>query len=110
MSIENVKTFFKKVQEDTGLQEQLANVSKVRRDGGDAEKENHYQEVINIASGAGFEFTAEELDQAKQEIAGELSDKDLQKVSGGQDGDAGSHCPSEYIPWCKTIFTLYMDP
>ena len=62
MSEEQLKTFLEKVKTDTSLQENL-NAAKSPED------------VVGIAKEYGFEFTADKLT--------ELSEKDLENISGG---------------------------
>ncbi len=70
MSQENLNAFIDKVQSDSGLLEQMKNVSEA--DG-----------AIAIARSAGFEITAGDLIRRQAKIASELSDDELDKVSGG---------------------------
>ena len=70
MSQENINAFIAKVQSDSGLLEQMKNVSEA--DG-----------PIAIAKSAGFEITAGDLIRQQAKIASELSDDELEKVAGG---------------------------
>jgi predicted ribosomally synthesized peptide with nif11-like leader len=63
MSVDNVKAFFEKVEEDRALQEQL----KTLRQNTPAEKDQAVRTLITIAAGAGFEFTAEDFQNAWSE-------------------------------------------
>ena len=70
MSQENMIAFIAKVQSDAGLLEQMKAVT-------DADG------AIAIAKSAGFEITAGDLIRRQAKIASELSDDELDKVSGG---------------------------
>ncbi len=70
MSLENMFAFIAKVQSDTGLLEQMKAVT-------DADG------AIAIAKSAGFEITAGDLIRQQAKITSELSDDELEKVSGG---------------------------
>ena len=70
MSLETLNAFIAKVESDSSLQEQLNNV-------------NDANEAIAIAKSAGFEITAGDLIRQQARIASELSDDELEKVSGG---------------------------
>ena len=70
MSQENLNAFIAKVQSDSGLLEQMKNVSEA--DG-----------AIAIARSAGFEITAGDLVRQQAKIASELSDEELEGVAGG---------------------------
>ena len=76
MSEEQLKAFLEKVKSDTSLQEELKGAADV-----DA--------VIDIAKEAGFSISAEEINAA-QSSPQELSDEDLEGVSGGYGSDV---CP-----------------
>ncbi len=65
MSEEQLKAFHAKVQADTSLQEQL------KAEGADP---------VAIAKAAGFTIKLQDL----QDLAGELSDEDLEAVAGGR--------------------------
>jgi predicted ribosomally synthesized peptide with nif11-like leader len=82
MSIDNVKAFFEKVQQDESLQDKL---KAIREDAekGESGLEAAADEVVGIASGAGFDFTREDLLEARQMRTDELSDEQLDTVSGG---------------------------
>ena len=77
MSAEAVRDFIKKAQSDPAL---AAKLKGLPRDESAAIKQ-----VVNVASGAGFNFTEQDYRQmAKQHLAGgELKEEDLAKVSGG---------------------------
>ncbi len=70
MSQENLNAFIAKVQSDSGLLEQMKNVTDANG-------------AIAIAKSAGFEITAGDLIRQQARIAAELSDDDLEGVAGG---------------------------
>jgi predicted ribosomally synthesized peptide with nif11-like leader len=70
MSEEQFKAFQEAVQADAGLQEKL-------KTAGDADS------VVAIAKAAGFVISAEELEAAASAQVGNLSDEDLESVTGG---------------------------
>ena len=70
MSLETLNAFIAKVQSDSGLLEKMKHVSEA--DG-----------AVAIARSAGFENTAGDLIRQQARIASELSDDELEKVSGG---------------------------
>jgi predicted ribosomally synthesized peptide with nif11-like leader len=71
MSSENVKKFSEAVKNDPALQEEL------KAAGADIAK------VVAIAAAKGFDFTEAELSEFSAKKRGEMSDEDLEKVSGG---------------------------
>ena len=71
MSVENVEKFGEAVKNDTALQEEL------KAAGADLGK------IVAIAAAKGFEFTEAELSEYTAKKKGEMSDEDLEKVSGG---------------------------
>lgn len=77
MSAENVKSFFTRLEED----------EKFRADFAKNEiSSGNYDELLAAASDAGYSFTLEELNKARTEAANsELSESQLEKVSGGGD-------------------------
>ena len=72
MSVENVKAFFKKIEEDESFRKELA-------DKGALEKGNK-DSIFKAAADAGYPFTKEELEQAKAEP---MTDEQLASVAGG---------------------------
>ena len=95
MSVENVKAFVEKVAEDKALQEKLRAVREKMK----AEMEAARAEVASIASEAGFEVTAADLAQAREQAAQELSMDELKAVAGGKRGGRGvlaCHCACDY--------------
>ncbi len=86
MSKETVKKFFVKVEQDETLRNSfLAAIKSIK-----PENQNEVAEkIIQTAKTAGFDFSAEELFEARAELVDaansnpELSDKDLSAVSGG---------------------------
>lgn len=87
MTIENVKQFLEKAQSDNGLRMKLTAVAKTDRSAA-------LDAVVKLAAESGFAFTAEELSAAvhdeiaRQQQSGELSDKQLEEISGGFGGDS----------------------
>ena len=71
MSEEQLKAFIEKVKADTSLQEKLKGAA-------DADA------VVAIAKGAGFSFSADDINKAQSE----LSEEELEGVAGG-DGATG---------------------
>ena len=78
MSAENVKAFFEKAEGDKALQEKLKALAEQEeaREAGD-------EELVKIASAAGYEFTADDVAEVRKESAGELSEDELKQVAGG---------------------------
>ena len=83
MSEEQLKAFLAKVKGDRSLQERL----KAVEDG---------NAVSAIAKEAGFSLSADDLNKAQSEIAGE----ELEGVAGGADAVAG-RCTS--MNWCRCV-------
>jgi predicted ribosomally synthesized peptide with nif11-like leader len=95
MSVENVKAFFKKIEEDESFRKE---VLKAPTPKSADEKTTRLQK---IAADAGFEFTGEDLTKAQLDLKKELTEDDLEKVAGGgvgigavatTDGDSGGVC------------------
>lgn len=82
MSIEAVQRFMSRLQNDEALQEKLRDVSTET----DEQRRN---EILRIATAAGFEFTAADYDAAveaelaRQHAAGEIDDVQLSTLAGG---------------------------
>jgi predicted ribosomally synthesized peptide with nif11-like leader len=86
MSQNNVIAFLNKVEKDAALQEQLRNL--------DMNNAAQFSEILKIATGAGFTFSADEWKtagkqraealQAKAWSEGEISDEELANVAGGE--------------------------
>lgn len=83
MSANSIQEFLTKVSEDQALQEELAKAM---------ESENDREAVTELAKSKGYDFTAEELGQAIDQIqaeaqqqmdASELSEEELESVAGG---------------------------
>ena len=95
MSVENVKAFFEKVADDEALQGKLRAVREKMK----AEMEAARAEVASIASEAGFEVTASDLAQAREQATQELSMDELRAVAGGKGGGrVGWVCNACRIP------------
>ena len=70
-----IKAFFEKAKSDENLMAKLDELGK---------KEAPAEEIISLAAEYGFVITAEEIEQAKGlQQTGELSEEELDKVSGG---------------------------
>lgn len=79
MSVENVKLFLERINKDTALQDRFTSIP---------EDDNTVENGLKIAHEEGFDFTAEEFfEVTKQE--GDLSDSELDGVSGGFGSDWG---------------------
>jgi len=76
MSVESAKAFLERMKSDSAFRESVVGAQD------DAERNKLVVE-------AGFEFTKEEIDQARSEFQGELSDEDLRLVAGGTCRGAG---------------------
>jgi predicted ribosomally synthesized peptide with nif11-like leader len=70
MSEEQLKAFWEAIQADAGLQQKLQGVTEP-----DA--------VAAIAKEAGFNISAEEIKKAQSELELELTDEQLEQVTGG---------------------------
>ncbi len=87
MTIESVKQFLETAQSDNGLRMKLTAIDVTDRSA-------TLDAVVKLATESGFAFTAEEfLTVAHDEItrrqqAGELSDQQLEEISGGFGGDS----------------------
>jgi predicted ribosomally synthesized peptide with nif11-like leader len=79
MSAKNVKGFFEKVEKDKALQTKLKAMHK--KAVGES-KATFGAEVVEIASAAGFEFTAKELAQASAAKAKKMPKGALAEVAG----------------------------
>ena len=88
MSEEQLKAFIDKVKTDTCLQEKLKTVPSS-------------EAAVEIAKEAGFLITAEDI-QSVQSEAVELSDDELEGVSGG----AGMAPVNSQFTWCEQIVCL----
>jgi len=84
MSDTKVEEFLKKVEEDQALQAELAQA---------LESENDHREAVTaLANSKGYDFSSDELwaeiqkrqtEISQKQIAGELSDEELEAVAGG---------------------------
>lgn len=72
MSIESAKEFYEKIQKDDTLRAKLEAASKEDRP--------------QILKDAGYDFTKEEIKEVAEDNT-ELSADDLEKISGGKNGD-----------------------
>ena len=82
MSVENVKAFFDKVEEDKGLQGKVKALAEKRK----AQDEETASEIVNIAAETGLDFTADHLAEARKGIVEDLSEDELRSVAGGRVG------------------------
>ncbi len=82
MSVENVKAFFDKVEEDSDLHDKVKALAEKRK----AHDEETASEMVKIAADAGLEFTADHLAEARNATVGELSEDELRTVAGGMVG------------------------
>ena len=94
MSVENMKAFFEKAEGDEALQAKLKALTEKHEPQSDAA----VAELIQIASEAGHEFTADHVAHAQKAAAGELSEEELRKVAGGYS------CTGDVLKWtCKHV-------
>ena len=98
MSAKNVKAFFEKVAEDKALQAKLRALDKK------AGIEKAIADLVKIASAAGFEFTAQDLAQARRAQARKLSASELKTVAAGDACWLNSVCYSAYYCKLGTVF------
>ena len=70
MSVESAKAFLERMKSDSAFRQSVLGAKD------DAERNELVVE-------AGFEFTKEEIDQARSEFQGELNDEELRLVAGG---------------------------
>jgi predicted ribosomally synthesized peptide with nif11-like leader len=97
MSVENVKAFFEKVEEDEALQDKVKKLAENRK----AHDEEMASEMVKIAAAAGLDFTADDLAAARRSIAGELSEDELRTIAGGT---VGYSCTGVLMKgWCETV-------
>lgn len=71
MSLENIKKFNEAVSTDEALMEEVKKVG------------TNLDELIALGKKKGYDFTAEELTELSQKKEGELSEEELDNVSGG---------------------------
>jgi len=83
MSLENAKTFLKKVETDHDLYKKLA-----RMEGDSAA-------AAKLANELGFTLTADDLIAANEELHGDLSDDELESAAGGL---GGKYPPRVFTP------------
>jgi len=70
MAIESAKAFIERMRTDASFRESIR-------------KAKDKKERWMLINEAGFNFTKEEFEQAKAELAGQLSEEELELVSGG---------------------------
>jgi len=91
MSTDQAKTFLKKLHQNEKLQEQL--VSEIDSGSGELTTDEAIQSVITFASDQGYGFSTDDYETATAELHpdGELSEEELEQLSGGGFfGDIGS--------------------
>ena len=107
MATEAVQQFWNRVEKDAALRRKVSPL----RDMDDSSAITG--EVVRIAADAGFEFTADELEQATEAIRaeaqmeGELQNDQLERVVGGIIDDNSSWQKSM---WSKTLSGEYRAP
>jgi predicted ribosomally synthesized peptide with nif11-like leader len=83
MSVQTVRDFWQKANQDSALQKKLSATQSIAKDAAIAD-------VIRIAAAAGFSFTQAEYETAvkeelaRQHAAGDLNDESLAAIAGGQ--------------------------
>lgn len=87
MSLESAKQFMTKVGQDGEMQKALQAAIQ-NKTGIEASRA-----AQGIAKSNGFDASAEEIEQARLSMTGELSDKDLQGVSGGKCSSDNTFAP-----------------
>jgi len=91
MSVENIKSFFKKLEDDENFRNEFLKNGKIEKD--------KPETILMAASEAGYPFTMEELETVKnEEKEKELSPEELEKIAGGYG-----------IGLCFNIGTGYFD-
>ncbi|MGE4267237.1 MAG: Nif11-like leader peptide family RiPP precursor [Deferribacterales bacterium] len=81
MSVENVKAFFKRIEEEEDFRNVFLKNEKLEKGNPDS--------ILDAAAQAGYPFTTEDLNQAKEELKNsELSEEELQRIAGGGWGAA----------------------
>lgn len=78
MSVQNATAFIEKARADSGLKSKLQRVP-------NTSEQAAINELVKIAAGAGFHFTAQDYREAllEKRKSGELQAEDLSKVAGG---------------------------
>jgi predicted ribosomally synthesized peptide with nif11-like leader len=76
MSVENVKSFYKRLEEDEEFRAEIAKDETL--------KDLDIGKLVTVASKDGYEFTETDFEKAKEEYGDtELSEAELEKVAGG---------------------------
>lgn len=70
MAIESAKAFIERIRTDASFRESIR-------------KARDKKERWELIKETGFNFTKEEFDQAKAELAGQLSEEELEVIAGG---------------------------
>lgn len=80
MSVDNVKTFFEKVEGDKSLQDKLRALAERQR----AEREALFADLVTIAAGTGCDFTVDDFIEVLHETREEPSEKELEAFAGSK--------------------------
>lgn len=91
MSTEQAQSFIEELEDNKSLQNEVKSLIQSGNDS-ELEPEKIMQQIIDLASNHGYDFTAEDYKSAvsnRQEQEGELSDADLEQVAGGGWFEAG---------------------
>ncbi|MGE4267223.1 MAG: Nif11-like leader peptide family RiPP precursor [Deferribacterales bacterium] len=76
MSVEKVKEFFKRLEDDEAFRDDFLKDEKLEK--------GNYEAICKAASAKGYEFTAEDFNVAKEEMKKtELTSDQLEKIAGG---------------------------
>jgi len=100
MSVANLKSFYGKVEGDETLQHKMDAVAeKGKVDHGGA-----VADLVKMGSDAGYQFTADHVNEAHKAASGELSADELASLAGG--GEVGYDCTGwlmkkacKYVTW-----------
>ncbi|MGE4267225.1 MAG: Nif11-like leader peptide family natural product precursor [Deferribacterales bacterium] len=98
MSVEKVKEFFKRLEDDEAFRDDFLKDETLEKD--------NYEAICKAAFVKGYEFTLEDFKAAKEEMKDiELTHDQLDKVSGGIPGDL--LCAVPPIGGCSSAATYY---
>jgi len=100
MSVANLKSFYGKVEGDEALQQRMKAVAEKSK----ADHEAAVADLVQMGSDAGYQFTADHVNEARRAASGELTENELKNLSGG--GEVGYSCSGtlmkdtcKYITW-----------
>ncbi len=79
MSMDNLKTFYKKVDGDSGLQQKMQAVAAK----GKTDHDGAVADMVKLGAAAGCNFTADHVNLAHKASTGKLSDDELKGIAGG---------------------------